>query len=86
MTEKKKRQRVTAEITAAHLTELASKLKCPLTHAQAIALLNNEGHAYEMWKWMMKAGEEYIRFALQKQSKFAPRPIPADADQSHMIV
>ncbi|HZP61889.1 MAG TPA: hypothetical protein VFB28_00630 [Terriglobales bacterium] len=86
MTEKKKRQRVTAEITAAHLTELASKLKCPLTHEQAIALLNNEGHAYEMWKWMMKAGEEYIRFALQKQPKFTARPIPEDADRPRLVV
>jgi len=85
MTEKKKRQKVTAEITAAHLMEFASDLKCHLTHEQAIAFLNNEGHAYEMWKWMMQAGEEYIKFALQKQVKFT-RPIPENTDRPRMIV
>jgi len=86
MTEKKKRQKVTAEITAAHLTEFASDLKHPMTHEQAVAFLNNEGHAYEMWKWMMQAGEEYIKFALQKQPKFTSRPRAGDADQLRMIV
>lgn len=85
MTQKKKRQKVVAEITASHLVQLAADMRHGLNNEQAIAFLNNEGHAYEMWKWMMHAGEEYLRCTLAKQPNFAmhstlvPKP-------SHMVV
>ena len=73
MTEKKKRNKVVAEITATHLTELASELGKNMTHDEAIAFLNKEGRAYEMWKHMMHAGEEYLKSILERQSPYAVR-------------
>lgn len=73
MTEKKKRNKVVAEITAAHLTELAGELGRNMTHDEAIAFLNKEGRAYEMWKRMMHAGEEYLKSTLERQSPYAVR-------------
>jgi hypothetical protein len=67
MTEKRKREKVVAEITATHLTQFAHELGRRLNSDEAMAFLNQEGHAYAMWKEMMHAGEEYIKSALQKQ-------------------
>jgi len=61
MTEKKKRERVVAEITVAHLKQFARELGRSLTHDEALTFLNQEGRAYDMWKHMMLAGEEYIK-------------------------
>ncbi len=65
MTEKKKREKVVAEITLAHLTEFADELGRAMNPQDAIAFLNPDGHAYNMWKRMMQAGEEYIKSALE---------------------
>jgi len=73
MTEKKNREKVVAEITVAHLAEFASEIGRALSHDEAVAFLNREGRAYEMWKHMMKAGEEYVKSALQEKSRFAAR-------------
>ena len=67
MTEKRKREKVVAEITIAHLTQFAHDIGCGLNPEEATAFLNQEGRAYAMWKEMMHAGEEYIKKALQKQ-------------------
>ena len=64
MTEKKKRERVVAEITIAHLTQIARELGRTLNHEEAVAFLNQGGRAYAMWKHMMLAGEEYIKTSL----------------------
>jgi hypothetical protein len=85
MTEKKKRQKVVAEITTTHLVQLAADMRRGLNDEQAAAFLNNQGHAYEMWKRMMLAGEEYLRCTLEKQANFAVHSA-ARAEQSHMIV
>jgi len=61
MTQKKKRERVVAEITLAHLRQIARQLGRPLNDEEALAFLNQGGHAYDMWKHMMLAGEEYIK-------------------------
>lgn len=66
MTDKKKRERVVAEITLAHLTQFARELGRSLSQEEAIAFLNQEGRAYDMWKHMMLAGEEYIKSHLEK--------------------
>ena len=58
MTERKKREKVVAEITVSHLTQVAGELGRPLTAEEAIAFLNQQGRAYEMWKHMMHAAEE----------------------------
>ena len=64
MTEKKDRDRVMAEITIPHLLRLATEQGCAISREQALIFLNQEGHAYEMWKHMMQAGEEFIASSL----------------------
>ena len=68
MQDKKKREKVVAEITIAHLLQFAAEAGCKLSQEEAIGFLNEQGRAYEMWKHMMLAGEEYIKNALQSRS------------------
>jgi hypothetical protein len=72
MKEKKFRQKVVAEITLAHLTS-AQELRRTLTTEEALDFLNQNGRAYEMWKRMMQAGEEYMKSALQTRTAM---PLP----------
>jgi hypothetical protein len=60
MTPKRDRDRVMAEITLPHLLRLANEHGCPVSREQALAFLNQHGRAYEMWKHMMQAGEDFI--------------------------
>lgn len=71
MTRRKQRERVVAEIGLAHLTQVASELGRNLSPEEALAFLNHDGQAYEMWKRMMQAGEDYLKSALQGR-----RPVP----------
>ena len=68
MTEKKKREKVVAEITSTHVAEIAAEVGRSLNSEEVLAFLNSEGRAYEMWKHMMQAGEEYIKATLTKES------------------
>jgi hypothetical protein len=70
MPEKKKREKVVAEITACHLTQLVRGMGRSLSREEAIAFLNQDGRAYDMWKHMMHAGEAYIACMLQGQRQF----------------
>ncbi len=65
MTEKKKREKVTAEITVAHLIQFARELGEHLSREEAITFLNRDGRAYGMWKHMMHAAEEYVKTNLK---------------------
>ena len=65
MNPKRERQRVTAEITVFHLTQFTRATGASLSAEEAMAFLNEGGRAYEMWKQMMRAGEEYIKNTLQ---------------------
>ena len=83
MTDKKDRERVIAEITLSHLMSLGNEQGCPVSREQALAFLNQEGRAFEMWKHMMQAAEEFIASSLFQHSfssggynGFAPRPRP----------
>jgi hypothetical protein len=49
MPDRKPRERVVAEITLAHLTQFASQMGRSLTPEEAMAFLNQNGRAYEMW-------------------------------------
>ena len=49
-----------AEITLPHLLSLANEEGCSLSREQAILFLNQEGRAFEMWKYMMRAGEDFV--------------------------
>ena len=55
-----RQSRVMAEITLAHLLRLAHEQGCCVNPEQARLFLTEEGRAYEMWKHMMQAGEEFI--------------------------
>jgi hypothetical protein len=68
MTSKKQREKVVAEITVAHLTQFANESGRPLTAEEAVAFLNQQGRAYEMWKQMMHAAEDYIKKTLQSRA------------------
>jgi len=84
MTGKKDRERVIAEITLSHLMRLWNEQGCPMSREQALAFLNQKGRAFEMWKHMMHATEEFIAgslfqhsFSSAEHNGFASRPRPA---------
>ena len=84
MTDKKDRERVITEITLSHLLRLGNEQGCPVSRHQALAFLNQEGRAFEMWKHMMQAAEEFIAASLFQHSfssgehnGFASRQEPA---------
>jgi hypothetical protein len=68
MSEKKDRQRVIAEITLSHLMRLGNEQACPVSREQALVFLNQNGRAFEMWKHMMQAAEDFIACSLLRQS------------------
>ena len=72
MTQKKKREKVVAEITTAHLMQLMQEQGRSLDHQQALNFLNEEGRAYLMWKQMMYAGENFIKCAIAQNHLAAP--------------
>jgi hypothetical protein len=86
MIEKKAKERVIAEITVSHLIRLANEQGCAVGQQQAVAFLNQEGRAFEMWKHMMLAAEEFIAGSLfqhfssaGKNRQFASGPGPANS-------
>ena len=58
---------MTAEITLSHLLRLATEQGCTVSREQALAFLNQERRAFEMWKQMMQAGEDFIARSLLSQ-------------------
>jgi hypothetical protein len=86
MTEKKKREKVVAEITLAHLTQFARESGKSLSPQEAIAFFNQDGRAYDMWKHMMQAGEQYIRTSLQQRNTATLRMIRTPAEGRRMVV
>lgn len=83
MTGKKSRDRVIAEITLSHLIRLGAEQGRPVSREQAVTFLNHEGRAFEMWKHMMQAAEDFIAGSLFQHSfgpgehnRFVSRPRP----------
>jgi len=83
---KRDRERVTAEITLSHLMRLGNEQGCPVSREQALAFFNQEGRAFEMWKHMMQAAEEFIAgslfqnsFSPEGHNGFASRPRPVQS-------
>jgi len=85
MTEKKKRDRVVAEITLAHLVHLAREAGHAISDEQALTFLNCDGRAYAMWKEMMQAGEEYIKSKLKSEDRHF-RPEHANTQRTRMVM
>jgi hypothetical protein len=73
MTQPKDRDRVLAEITLSHLLRLANEHRCFVSREQALKFLNQQGHAFEMWKQMMLAGEDFIARSLLGQCTVSVR-------------
>jgi hypothetical protein len=73
---------VNAGITLSHPCVWGTN-SCPVSREQALAFLNQEGRAFEMWKHMMQAAEDFIACSLLRKSLssgghngFASRPRP----------
>jgi len=67
MNENKKkywREKVTAEITLAHLQQFAREAGTNMNAAEVAAFLNEKGRAQAVWTHMMQAGEDYIKSSL----------------------
>ena len=71
MAAKKDRERVTAEITLSHLIRLGNEQGCPVSRQEALAFLNQQGRAFEMWKHMMRAAEDFISRSLFQHASTA---------------
>ena len=56
-----KRHKVVAEITLAHIRQLAFMFGYPISEDYVLAFLNEGGHAYARWIRMMQAGENFIK-------------------------
>ena len=59
------REKVTAEITVAHMLQFARELGTNMSAAEVAAFLNQNGRAQHVWMHMMQAGEEYIKSSLE---------------------
>lgn len=67
LTKKYWRNKVTAEITLAHLQHFAAESGSHMTAEELTAFLNQEGRAHDMWLHMMQAGEDYMRSVLEQK-------------------
>jgi hypothetical protein len=67
LTKKCWREKVTAEITLAHLQHFADESGRQMSAAEVAALLNQDGRAHDMWLHMMQAGEDYIKSVLNQK-------------------
>ena len=59
------REKVTAEITLAHVVQFAREAGSNMSAAEIEAFLNQNGRAQSVWMHMMRAGEEYIKASLE---------------------
>jgi len=71
MSEKKNRERMIAEVRLSRVIRLGNEDGCRVTRPQAFGFLNRERRAFEMWKHMMLAAEEFIVGSLFAHS-FSP--------------
>jgi hypothetical protein len=58
------REKVTAEITLAHVLLFAREAGTNMNAAEVAAFLNERGRAQDVWTRMMQAGEQYIKSSL----------------------
>jgi len=55
------REKITAEVTVAHLQQFAKEVGIQLSAADAAVFLNEKGRAQAVWTYMMQAGEEFLK-------------------------
>ena len=61
------REKVIAEITLFHLIRLGNEHGCSVSREQAMAFLNEQERAQQMWNHMMQAGLDFIACSLFPQ-------------------
>ena len=61
------REKVTAEITLAHLQKFAAESGSGMTAQEVAEFLNQDGRAHAMWIHMMQAGEDYMKSILEQK-------------------
>ena len=62
------REKVTAEITVAHMLQFAREAGTTMSNAEAAEFLNEHGRAQAVWIHMMQAGEEFLKSNLAGRS------------------
>jgi hypothetical protein len=62
------REKVTAEITMAHLLQFVREAGSNMTEAEAARFLNESGRAQIVWIHMMQAAEQYIKSSLRNDA------------------
>jgi hypothetical protein len=62
------REKVTAEITLAHLQQFAAESGSKMSAAEVAAFLNQDSRAQHMWVHMMQAGEDYMKSILEQKA------------------
>ena len=67
LTKKCWREKVTVEITVAHLQHFAAESGSHMSAEEVAAFLNQDGHAQSLWIHMMQAGEDYMKSALAQK-------------------
>lgn len=78
------REKVTAEITVAHILQFARELGTNLSAAEVAAFLNEKGRAQDIWTQMMQAGEQYIKANLEGD-KVGLHSVKRSAQSSSML-
>lgn len=63
------REKVTAEITLAHVLQFAREAGANMSPAEIAAFFNEKGRAQNVWTHMMQAGEAYIKSTLPAQNR-----------------
>ena len=63
------REKVTAEITMAHIHQIAEESGTNMSAADVARFLNENGMAQCVWTHMMQAGEQYIKSSLKNVKK-----------------
>jgi hypothetical protein len=58
------REKVTAEITVAHVLQFAKEMGSGMNATDAALFLNEKGRAQAVWTHMMQAGEEFLKSKL----------------------
>jgi len=59
------REKVTAEITLAHVLHFAREAGTNMSATEVAAFFNEKGRAQDVWTHMMQAGEQYIKSSLE---------------------
>jgi len=66
------REKVTAELTMAHVVQFAQEMGNNMSAAEVAEFLNHNGIAQNVWIHMMQAAEQYIKSSLKTKGVSLP--------------